>query len=345
MDKKAINRRIVVAERPRYTIPTANVFRLTKAPKPQAVDGQILIRTTWVGLDSYLYRRVLSASSYSESIPIGEVMVGATVGRVEASNRPDFTVGDLVHGFWGWQDYYVSDGVDVSKIDPEIPRPTYMLGAFGVSGFGAYVAVTELVKVQQGEILTIGSALGGLGQMVGQIGKLKGARILAGASGAEKCRIAIEELGFDVCLDRTAKNFWPQVKAVYAKGGIDCYVMAAGGKVLQVAMPYFNRNARIAVCGMMANYGMTSLPPGGDRTMVLLNEVILRRMQIRGLITQDWMGTPLHDQFKIEMKAWILGGKVKPVEHIVEGLENAPDMMQGLFEGRNIGKTVVHVAD
>ena len=345
MDKKAINRRIVVAERPRYTIPTANVFRLTKVPKPQAVDGQILIRTTWVGVDSYLYSRVSRVSQYFEPVAIGDVMVGATVGRVETSNRPDFKVGDLVHGFWGWQDYYVSDGMDVSKIDAEIPRPSYMLGAFGVSGFGAYVAVNELVKVQPGEILTIGSALGGLGQMVGQIGKLKGARILAGASGPEKCRIAIEQLGFDVCVDRTGKNFLAQAKAVYAKDGIDCYVMAAGGKVLQVALPYFNRNARIAICGMMANYGMSSLPPGGDRTMVLLNEVLLRRMQIRGLVTQDWVGTPLHAQFKTDMKTWILGGRIKPVEHVVEGLEHAPDTMQGLFEGKNIGKAVVHVAD
>ena len=181
--------------------------------------------------------------------------------------------------------------------------------------------------------------------MVGQIGKIKGARVLAGASGAEKCRYAIEQLGYDVCLDRTAKDFLAQVKAVYSKNGIDCYVMLAGGKVLDVALPYFRRNARIAVCGMMATYGLRSLPPGDDRTMLLLNEIIVRRLRVSGLVTTDWLGTPLHEQFRKDMKGWLLSGKVKPLEHVVEGLEHAPDMMQGLFEGRNFGKAVVHVAD
>lgn len=342
---RKLNRRIVVAERPRYIIPTANVFSLTEAPVPEPGAGQVLIRTTWLGLDSYLYRRVQSVSSLGEPIPIGEVMAGATVGRVEKSNHPGYSAGELVHGSWGWQDYYLSNGTDISKVDAEIPRPSYMLGAFGVTGFGAYVVLNELVKTQAGEILTIGSALGGLGQMVGQIGKLKGARVLAGASGAEKCRYAIEQLGFDVCVDRTAKDFLAQAKAVYAKDGIDCYVMLAGGKVLDVALPYFKRGARIAVCGMMATYGLRDLPPGGDRTILLLNEIIVRRLRISGLVTTDWLGTPLHEQFRRDMKTWIMSGKVKPLEHVVEGLEHAPDMMQGLFEGRNFGKVVVRVAD
>lgn len=342
---RKLNRRIVVAERPRYIIPTANVFSLTEAPVPEPGAGQILVRTVWLGLDSYLYRRVQQVSSLGESIPIGGVMAGATVGRVEQSKHPGYQVGELLSGAWGWQDYHVSDGSDVSRIDPLIPRPSYMLGALGITGLGAYVVVNELVKAQAGEILTIGSALGGLGQMVGQIAKLKGARVLAGASGAAKCRYAIEQLGFDVCLDRTAKDFLAQVKTVYSKAGIDCYVMLAGGKVLDVALPYFRRNARIAVCGMMATYGLRDLPPGGDRTMLLLNEIIVRRLRISGLVTTDWLGTPLHQQFKKDMRDWIVAGKIKPLEHVVEGLENAPDMMQGLFEGRNFGKVVVHVAD
>lgn len=342
---RKVNRRIVVAERPRYIIPTANVFNLTEAPVPEPGAGEMLIRTTWVGIDSYLYRRVQQSSSLGEPIPIGGVMAGAAVGRVEQSNHPEFKAGELVHGFWGWQDYHVSGGGDVAKVDPEIPRPSYLLGALGISGFGAYIAVNELVKTRAGEVLTIGSALGGLGQIVGQLGKLKGAQVLAGASGAEKCRYALEQYHFDVCLDRKAKDFLAQVKAVYSKYGIDCYVMAAGGKVLDIALPYFRRNARIAVCGMMATYGQSELPPGGDRTVLLLNEIIVRRLRISGLVTTDWLGTPLHQQFKKEMKDWILAGKIKPLEHVVEGLEHAPDMMQGLFEGRNFGKVVVRVAD
>ncbi|MGQ0619053.1 MAG: zinc-binding dehydrogenase [Panacagrimonas sp.] len=344
MEKDSVNRRIVVAERPRYSIPTANVFRLEKTPKPQAVDRQILIRTLWLGLDAHLYRR-LKRVSFQHPVPIGEVMEGATVGRVEVSNHPDFSAGELVHGHWGWQDWYVSDGMDVARVDPEIPRPSYMVGAFGESGFGAYVTVNELLKVKPGEVLTIGAALGGLGQMVGQIGKIRGARILAGASGPEKCRHATEQFGFDVCIDRKAKGFEDAVKTVYAKFGLDCYAMAAGGRVLEWAMPHFRPRARIAVCGVMAFYAMASLPPGPDRTMAVFDQIQLRRLEVRGLVTEDWYGTPLHDQFKTDMKDWIRSGRIKPLEHIVEGLENAPDMMQGLFEGRNFGKAVVRVAD
>ncbi|MGH8596881.1 MAG: zinc-binding dehydrogenase [Gammaproteobacteria bacterium] len=335
---------MVVAERPRYTVPTANVFRLETASVPEARDGQILVRTTWLGLDTHLYRRVKRFSSL-EPVPIGGVMEGATTGRVEVSNHPGFVAGDLVHGYWGWQDYHVSDGSGVSKIDPEIPRPSYVLGAFGISGFGAYVALNELVKVEAGETLTFGSALGGFGQMVGQLGKMKGARIVSGASGPEKCRYAIEQLGYDVCIDRKAKDFEAQIKAAFAKTGVHCYVMAAGGRAFELTLPYLHRNARIAIAGIMTFYAVAQLPPGPDMTMVVFNEINLRGLQVRGLVTEDWLGTPLHEKFKKEMKAWILGGKVKPVEHIVEGLENAPDMMQGLFEGRNFGKAVVRVAD
>lgn len=345
MSEESVNRQIIVSERPRYSIPTANVFSLITAPKPEPGDRQVLIRTTWLGLDPYLYGRVKQVSSQAKPVPLGGVMVGPTVGRVEISNHPDFTAGDLVQGFWGWQDYYISDGSRISKVDPEVPRPSYVLGAFGISGFGAYIAINEILKVQAGETLTFGAALGGLGQMIGQLGKMRGARTIAGASGTEKCRFAMEELGFDVCLDRKAEDFPAQCAAEYAKAGVDCYAMAAGGRVFREALPHFNLHARIAVCGLMSFYGMVSLPPGPDQTMVVFNEINLKRLVVRGLATLDWMGTPLHEQFKKEMKTWILDGKIKPIEHVVEGLENAPDMLQGLFEGRNFGKAVVHIAD
>lgn len=345
MSNKAVNRRVILAERPRYIIPTANVFRMTEATMPEARDGQVLIRTTWLGLDSYLYSRLQRDSQFAAPVAIGDVMVGATVGRVEVSNHPDYKVGDIVNGFWGWQDYTVSDGSDIAKVDPEIPRPSYMLGALGISGLGAYAVVNELVKTKPGETLTIGSATGGIGQMVGQLGKLKGARVLAGASGMQKCRHAIEQWGFDVCIDRTAKDFLANAKTEYAKAGVDCYVMLAGGRVLDMALPYFRPNARIAICGMMATYGLSSLPPGGDRTVLLMTEIMRRRLQIRGLVSTDYIGTPLEAQFRKDMKEYILSGKVKPLEHIVNGLENAPEMMQGLFEGKNFGKAVVRIAD
>ena len=339
------NRRIILAERPRYIIPTANVFRMTEATMPEARDGQILIRTTWVGVDSYLYSRLQRDSQFAVPVAIGDVMVGATIGRVEVSNHPDYQAGDIVHGFWGWQDYTVSDGSDIEKVDPEIPRATFMLGALGIPGLGAYAVINELVKVQAGETLAVGNALGGIGQIVSQLAKLKGARVLAAASTTEKCRYAKEQWGIDVCIERSAKDFLPNAQAEFAKAGIDCYVMLAGGRVLDMALPYFRANARIAVCGMMSTYGLSSLPPGGDRTVLLMTEIMRRRLQIRGLVSTDYLGTPLAAQFQKEMKGHIVSGRIKPLEYVVKGLESAPESMQGLFECKNFGKAIIEVAD
>lgn len=345
MAESSLNRQIIVSERPRYAIPNTSMFRLTTTPKPKVGDGGILIRTTWLGIEPYLYGRVQPPSSRAKTVPLGEVMVGPTIGRVETSDHPDYAQGDIVQGFWGWQDYYVSDGSRISKVDPELPRPSYALGALGMSGFGAYIAVNEYLKVQRGETLIFGAALGGLGQMIGQLGKMRGARTIGGVSGAKKSRYGMDVLGFDVCLDRTAGDFRALCAQEFAKHGIDCYAMSATGAVLQLAMPYFNLRARIVACGVMSFYSGTKPPAGPDQTMAVFNDINLKRMSVHGLVTLDWVGTPLHEQFRKEMKAWILGGQVKVLEHVVDGLESAPDTLLGVFEGRNFGKAVVRVAD
>lgn len=345
MSESSANRRIIVSERPRFSVPNTKVFGLDTAPKPKPGDGEILIRTTWLGIEPYLYGRLKATSSQTTPVSLGDVMVGPTVGRVEISNRPDYAKGDMVQGFWGWQDYHVSDGSQVSKIDPDIPRPSYVLGALGMSGFGAYVAVNEYLKVKRGETLIFGAALGGLGQIVGQLGKMRGARTIGGVSGPQKVRYGEDVLGFDVCLDRKTKDFKARCEQEFSRNGVDCYLMSATGGVLQLAMPHFNLHARIAACGVMSFYSGVELPPGPDQTMVVFNEINLKRISVHGLVTLDWAGTPLHSQFKKEMKGWIQGGQIKVVEHIVDGLENAPDTLQGVFEGRNFGKAVVRLAD
>jgi len=345
MTDSSINRRIIVAERPRYSVPNTSVFRMTTAPTPKPGDGEMLIRTTWLGIEPYLYGRVKPTSSQAQPVPLGEVMVGPTIGRVEISNHPDYARGDIVQGFWGWQDYSLSDGSRVSKIDPEIPRPSYVLGALGMSGFGAYIAVNEYLKVQRGETLIFGAALGGLGQMIGQLGRMRGARTIGGVSGSKKLRYGMDVLGFDVCLDRTADDFKARCAQEFSRNGVDCYAMSGTGGVLQLALPYFNLHARIAACGVMSFYSTVKLPPGPDQTMVVFNEINVKRISVNGLVALDWFGTPLHDQFRKEMKAWILSGQIKVVEHIVDGLEHAPDTLQGVFEGRNFGKAVVRLAD
>jgi len=181
--------------------------------------------------------------------------------------------------------------------------------------------------------------------MIGQIAKLKGAVVIAGAGSDQKCRYTMDKLGFDLCLDRTAPGFEAGVKAAYAKHGIDGYSMTYGGKVLEWAIPFFRPHARIVVCGIMTLYAQSWLPAVPDKSMLIFDQIQTRGLQVRGLVTDLWLDTPLRAQFEREMRDWILSKAITPLEHIAEGLENAPDMMQGLFEGRNFGKAVVHVSD
>jgi len=344
MSARPINRQIVVVQRPRYTIPTTNVFRLKVEEQPKVGAGQVRVRTTWLGLDAHLYRRV-KGGDLADAVPLGGVMVGPTVGRVETSNASRFKEGDIVHGAWGWQDWYVSDGSDLEHVDPALPRPSYQLGAFGESGFGAYVTVNVLLRVQKGETLILGAGIGGLGQMIGQMAKQKGAIVLAGAGSPEKCRYALDTFGYDVCLDRTSPNFELSVRAVYAKYGVDTYSMTYGGKVLEWALPYFKPRARVAVCGIMTLYAQSRLPTGPDKSMLIFDQIQRRGIQVRGLVVEEWKDTALYPEFKREMREWILGKKIMPLEHVVDGLEQAPDTLQGLFEGRNFGKAVIRVGD
>lgn len=339
------NKRLVLAQRPRYGVPSREVFRLESVPVPQAGKGQILVRTTWLSLDPDLYGRVARVSPHFDPLDLGSVMVGATVGQVEVSNHPDFRIGETVCGAWGWQSYHRSDGSDVRKADPEVLRPSHLLSAFGLSAFAAYIAVCELLQVKAGESMSFGAALGGLGQMVGQIGKLRGARIIAVSSSPEKCRYAEEQLGFDVCIDRKSDDFLERVTAEYAKSGVDCIVMAVGPMGVKLAIPHFRRGARVAVCGLIGSYAAGGSATAQDSMGFLLQEINLLRLKVYGVVAADAVGTSLEARFRHDMKQWIREGKVKPVEHIVEGLENAPDAFRGLFEGANLGKAVVRVGD
>lgn len=337
------NRKVVLKERPRFQVPTARCFEMISGPVPQAGDRQVLIRTLWLGMDPYLFSRVKQVSSQAKPIPIGEVMYGATVGRIEASNRDDFKVGELVSGLWGWQDYVVSDGAGISRIDPELSRPSHVLGALGAAGFGAWLAVNDVLRVQSGETLSFGAAVGALGQMLGQIGKMKGARIVGVAGSAEKCRIAVQEMGFDACVNHRADDF-PQRLREAAAHGIDCAVVSTGGRTFDHTLPNMNFRGRLAVCGLMAAYSLTGLPEGPDRTYMLLNEMLLKRLEFRGSLVLDHLRSPRHEDFKREMKGWILDGAIRPLEHVYDGLQRAPEALNDLFEGRNVGKAVVQVA-
>jgi len=340
MTANTMNRRIVLASRPQGA-PVPEDFRLETHPVPKAGAGEVLLRTRYLSLDPYMRGRMNEGPSYAPPVALGEVMTGQTVSVVESSEVPGFQVGQLVVANVGWQDYRVSNGSDLVKIDPASPHPSYALGVLGMPGLTAYVGLLDIGQPRPGDTVVVAAATGAVGSVVGQIAKLKGCRAVGVAGGPQKCAYAREELGFDECLDHRAPDLPERLAAVCAKG-IDVYFESVGGAVLAAVLPLLNIGARIPLCGLIGWYNLDKLPAGVDRTPQLLFTVLSRRVKIQGFIIFDHyqrMGA-----FQQDMRGWLREGRVKYREEVIEGLENAPRGLIGLLQGENFGKLVVRVA-
>lgn len=322
------NRRFLLASRP-HGEPTAANFRLDTVPVPQPGAGQLLLRTVYLSLDPYMRGRMSDAPSYAPPVEIGQVMVGGTVSRVEASHHPDFSVGDWVLGYDGWQDYALSDGNGLRNLGPHLSHPSRLLGVLGMPGFTAYMGLLDIGQPQAGETLVVAAASGAVGSVVGQIGKLKGCRVVGVAGGAEKCRYVVEELGFDACIDHRAPDFADQLAAACPQG-IDIYYENVGGAVFDAVLPLLNAKARIPVCGIIAHYNATGLPAGPDRLPLLEGLILRKRIRMQGFIIFDDYGSRF-DEFLQQMSSWVEQGKIKFREDIVDGLEQAPQAFIGLL--------------
>lgn len=335
------NRQWVLASRP-HGAPTADNFRLEQNPVPQPADGQLLLRTVFLSLDPYMRGRMSDAPSYSPPVEIGAVMVGGTVSRVEQSNHPDYPVGEWVLGYSGWQDYALSDGTGLVKLGSNPQHPSWALGILGMPGFTAYMGLLDIGQPKSGETLVVAAATGPVGATVGQIGKIKGCYVVGIAGGAEKCRHAVEVLGFDKCLDHHADDFAQQLKQACPKG-IDVYYENVGGKVFDAVLPLLNTSARVPVCGLVSGYNATDLPPGPDRLGLLMGTILKKRIRMQGFIIAQDYGDRI-DEFQQEMGRWVSEGKIHYREQMTDDLENAPQALIGLLEGKNFGKVVIRVA-
>ncbi|GHA16147.1 NADP-dependent oxidoreductase [Oceanisphaera arctica] len=336
------NRQITLASRP-VGAPTAANFALQETAIPEPAQGQLLLRTVFLSLDPYMRGRMSDAKSYAEPVAIGETMVGGTVSRVHASQHPDYQVGDWVLSYSGWQDYSLSDGTGLIKLDPKLVPPSYALGVLGMPGFTAYMGLLDIGKPQTGETIVVAAATGAVGSMVAQIGKLKGCNVVAVAGGEEKCRYALETLGVNTCLDHKADDFADQL-AKACPNGIDIYYENVGGKVLDAVLPLLNTGARIPVCGLISQYNATALPNGPDRLGQLMGTILIKRLTVKGFIIFDDYAHR-YDEFAQDMRQWLSDGKIHYREQIVEELDNAPQAFIGLLQGQNFGKLVVRVGD
>jgi NADPH-dependent curcumin reductase len=340
MQSASTNRRIVLAQRPKGA-PTPADFRLEQTPVPQARQGEILLRTEWLSLDPYMRGRMNDGPSYATPVQIGAAMGGETVSRVVESRRDGFRPGDLVatHAA-GWQDYAVTDGSAARKLPPDTAHPSHALGVLGMPGFTAWWGLLEIGQPKPGETVVVAAATGAVGSVVGQIARVKGCRAVGIAGGPEKCRYAVETLGFDVCIDHRAADFPQQLSAACPKG-IDVYFENVAGNVLDAVLPLLNTHGRIPLCGTIAHYNADGPAQGIDRAPQLLRTLLVKRIKLQGYIIVDHYDR--FDQFLKDMTGWLKDGRVKYREDVVDGLENAPKAFMGLLEGRNFGKLVVRV--
>jgi NADPH-dependent curcumin reductase CurA len=335
------NRRIVLAARPRG-LPTAQDFRLDRAPIPTPGEGEVLLRTLYLSLDPYMRNLMDEAGTeYAPGLELGQPMMGGTVSRVVDSRHPGFRPGELVLASAGWQDYAVAGAETLTALG-ELAQPSLALGGLGMTGFTAYVGLLDIGQPRPGETVVVAAATGAVGAVVGQIARLKGARVVGIAGGPDKCRYAVEELGFDACLDHRAPDLAGRLAAA-CPDGIDVYFENVGGAVLDAVLPRLNHHARVPVCGLIAHYNEDAPPAGPDRRPQLMASVLQKRIRMQGFVILDHYAERFA-AFRADMQAWLDAGRITLREDRVEGLEHAPAAFIGLLEGRNLGKLVVRVA-
>ncbi|HEY8383009.1 MAG TPA: NADP-dependent oxidoreductase [Microvirga sp.] len=334
------NRRVVMATRP-IGEPRPEDFRIETVPAPAPAPGEVLLRTLYLSLDPYMRGRMSAAKSYAKPLEIGEAMLGGTVCEVVESRNDLFAVGEVVLGFAGWQDFSVSDGAGLRKLNPETAPVSTALGVLGMPGMTAYTGLLNIGQPKPGETVAVAAATGPVGSAVGQIAKIKGCRAVGIAGGPEKCRALIDEFGFDAAVDHRAADFAERLRAA-CPSGIDVYFENVGGAVWDAVFPLLNDFARVPVCGIIAHYNDTELPPGPDQTPRLMRAVLSKRLNLRGFIVSDFASQT--KDFARDMGGWVKEGRVRYREDVVEGLENAPEAFIGLLKGKNFGKLVVRVA-
>jgi len=340
--------RVVLAGRPQGA-PKDTDFRYESADMPSPGDGEILVRVIWLSLDPYMRGRMDESKSYAKAVEIGEAMEGGCVGEVIESKHPKFAAGDFVEGRFGWQTHAVSDGEGVRKLDPSIAPISTALGVLGMPGITAYVGLNTHGRPQEGGTLVVGAATGAVGSLVGQLAKTQGLRVVGVAGGADKCAFAVEELGFDACLDHRAADDASALRkqlAAECPKGVDIYFENVAGKTVEAVVPLMNVWGRIPVCGMISLYnagGFEAAIADNPNFPQVWRTILVNRLAVRGFIIFDHFDQ--YPQFLKDVGPMVADGTIRYRETIAEGLENAPQAFMSLLKGGNFGKQLVQVSE
>src|SRR5512136_376842 len=332
-----INRQWRLAARPVGLVKESD-FEWREEPVPTPGEGELLVHNLYLSLDPTNRGWMNETATYLRPVAIGEVMRGITLGVVEQSRHAQFPKGALVQGTLGWQDYALTNGTGLTLLphDPSIPLTAHF-GLYGIIGPTAYFGLLDIGKPQAGETLVVSAAAGAVGSLVGQIGKIKGCRVIGIAGSAEKCRWITDELGFDAAINYKTESVPTSLKQ-HCPDGIDIHFENVGGKILDAALSLINLRARIVLCGLISQYNATRPVPGP----YFLGNVLTRRARVEGFIVLDY--APRFPEAVRDLSQWYAEGKLRYRVEVVEGLENAPRALNKLFDGSNQGKLVVQVS-
>ena len=312
-------------------------FSYEEVPAAEPKDGELLVKIEYISLDPAMRGWMNAGKSYIRPVEIGEIMRAGTVGEVVASRNAQFQVGEFVSGTQGVQSYAISDGKGLIKVDPKIaPLPKY-LNVLGMPGMTAYFGLLEVGLPKAGETVVVSAASGAVGQIVGQIARIKGCRTVGIAGGAEKCEYAVKQFGYDACIDYKRGPIFPGL-AQHCPEGVDVYFDNVGGDILDAVLARLRMKARIVLCGAISQYNNTTPIQGPKNYMSLL----VNRARMEGIVVFDW--APRYGEAARQMGQWMAEGKLKSLEDIVEGIETFPETLLKLFNGENFGKLMLKVA-
>ncbi len=326
---------MVLANRPTGLV-DENTLRTESEPAPEPADGEALVKVRYLSIDPTIRTWMDDVPSYLPPIQIGEVIRSGGVGEVIESRTDAYQPGQLLFGMTGWQDYVIADeGEKSMQVLPDGVPPGIAIGILGVTGMTAYFGIIDVGQVAEGDVVVVSGAAGATGSAAGQIAKIKGAKKVVGiAGGAEKCAYIVDELGFDEAIDYKNDNVAARLREA-CPDGIDLYFDNVGGSILNDCLANLALRGRVVLCGAISTYNDDGPPTGPSNYLTLL----VRRGRMEGFIILDYL-----DRFpaaQMEMAGWIAEGKIKSSEHIVEGLEKAPDALNLLFTGGNTGKVIV----
>ena len=333
------NQQIFLDNRPEGEAVASN-FKLVATDTPALTDGQVLVRNHYLSLDPYMRGRMNDGKSYAQPQPLGEVMQGGSVGEVVESRHPKFAVGDKVVGMGGWQEYTVVDANQpgsLRKVDTTHVPLSHYLGAVGMPGVTAWYGLVKIIAPKEGETVVVSAASGAVGSAFAALAKARGCRVVGIAGGPEKCKYAVDELHFDVCIDYKEHHNDTRALAKALKEacpkGIDGYFENVGGWILDAVMLRMNAFGRIAMCGMIAGYDGAPLPMTNPAL------ILVSRLKMQGFIVSEHM--EVWPEALAELGQLVGSGKLRPRESVVQGIAAAPEAFLGLLKGKNFGKQLV----